>query len=200
MQTRLIIFSVLFLLSSCTERQNDQLNQTPNPIEVIDNKSLSDKIKSRGKDDYLENLYEEILRTDSSTSYLENMFKHLNDSQNDSLETFNDYQAKNAAYYQSAKSYASNIDDSTLKRYITKMIADSDTLFKQHIKTHTDLVQKIRNQDRYIYDLHYALKIYATLPLIQQYQETKKPGVAALKDYLEQQESFAKKIEATIKK
>lgn len=197
MHIKLTILIALFL-SSCSGRQ--QHEQVPNPEEAMESKTILSEGYDRRSKNYLEKLYNEIIRTDTSLQNLENWLEEIVKSQGDSLQTFNNYQTKNNEYYRSAANYASDIKDSILKQHVKKMIADSDTFFKQQIKTHADLSTQIQRQNIYLSDLHFALMIYATLPLIQQYQQTNIPDISPMKSYLAEQKSISQKIEKVLEK
>lgn len=198
MRIKIIILMALFF-SSCTGRNQSQ-NQIPNPEKAIESENILSETFKRGGEDYLVKLYHEILRTDTTFQNLENLFQQVAGSQEDSLQTFTDYQTKNTEYYKTADRYASNIQDSILKQHIYKLITSSDTLFKQKMQMHTAFAKQIQKQNLYLHDLHQALMIYSTIPLIQQYQLQNIPQINSLKSFLTDQKELSQKLETLIEK
>jgi hypothetical protein len=93
----------LLMLLSCTSRkENKTPSQADVPKALQDNKEtslISISKRSSYDHDLVEELYKEKVKSTPALKAIEELIDKLNDSQNDSLEIFNDFKTKNQQYY-----------------------------------------------------------------------------------------------------
>jgi hypothetical protein len=127
--------------------------------------------------DILNNIYEEILKTDTTLSRLDgSVYFLLRDKQVALEKPFKLYDQKNNLYYENAYDLLSSFSDSLLKQKYATMIQKS--LENYHEKT-KDLRDIINNHDlkaKKIEELRSILRLTKTLVYIERYQDKSKPN------------------------
>ena len=195
MRVALIISIVVsFALAACTNSRakDKQVQETPKALQDKSSSSSSEMIFKRSNDDLVESLYNELADKTPELKQLEDQIDNLRSSEDDSTESFVNYNSKNESYFNSAGSHADNIKDSVLRDKIKLLIANSVTKYNSSISLHNDLLKSIATKDRTLRDLHIVLKITRTLPLIGKYQKDNLPSTESLK-------GFSKALDKTIK-
>ena len=193
MKVALIISIVVLLaLAACTNsRAKDKpVQETPKALQ--DKSSSFEMVSKRHNDDLVENLYNELADKTPELKQLEDQIDNLRSSEDDSTESFVDYNAKNESYFNSADHHAGNIKDSVLRDKIKLLITNSVTKYNSSISLHNDLLKSIATKDLALRDLHIVLKITRTLPVINKYQKDNLPSTESLK-------GFSKALDKTIK-
>lgn len=188
---------VLFLSCTGPSGRNEN-NDTPAALE--DNKSSFEIVSKRSHEDMVESLYRELITKDTLLKKLEDLIDYINESRLESAESFNDFNGKNQAYFNSANRHLENIKDSVLKEKIKTMITTQVTKYTAQTSVHTNLLNTIENKSVTILDMYTALKIVKTLPLIDKFQKEKLPDTNPLKDFINQQENAILIADTLIKK
>jgi len=172
---KIIIYSIMLCIAfSC----NDAERQTDNkeiPVALQDDKSYS-IVSKRGSDDLLENLYTDAISKDSALKKLDESIHEIREGKSDSLKKFDIYDGKNQGYFTSVKNHVKEIQDSTLRKSLTKLINKNLEEYNNRISVHQKLIKSIDAKMVSLDDLEMALKISTTLPLIEKYQKEKLPN------------------------
>ncbi len=159
-----VVAFFLFISCKSNSRQDRPVNDTP---QALTNTTTSyDIIKKRGYEDLIERLYSELLTKEPGLKNIEEKIDSLRISGNDSMQSFFQFDHKNQSYYNSANTHTTHIKDSVLREKIRFLITASLLGYKTKISAHTLLVDKVNANDSTIADLHLALKIIKTMPLI----------------------------------
>lgn len=172
----LLSFSILLLIS-CSQNKPapQQQNNVPKALEA---KSADFSVVSKRYDnDIVQSLYDELLKEDKDLSKFEDGIEKTNSDKPDSLEYFHSFVDKNSSYYSSADRYLSSIKDSVLKNRIKQILAESNTRFESGLTQHKNLIQQIETKENQLADLHFAVKIIKTLPVMEKYQRENRPSL-----------------------
>ncbi len=172
----LLSFSILLLIS-CSQNKPapQQRNNVPKALEA---KSADFSVVSKRYDnDIVQSLYDELLKEDKDLSKFEDGIEKTNSDKPDSLEYFHSFVDKNSSYYSSADRYLSSIKDSVLKNRIKQILAESNTRFESGLTQHKNLIQQIETKENQLADLHFAVKIIKTLPVMEKYQRENRPSL-----------------------
>lgn len=172
----LLSFFILFLIS-CSQKgpQTQQQNNVPKALE--EKRYDFSVVSKRYDNDIVQSLYAELLKEDKDLSKFEDGIEKTNFNKPDSLEYFHSFVDKNTSYYSSADRYLSSIKDSVLKNRIKQILAESNTRFESGVAQHKNLVQQIETKENQLADLHFAVKIIKTLPVMEKYQRENRPSL-----------------------
>jgi hypothetical protein len=182
MRKLLFVSMVLTIILSCNNNRPRPQQETP---KALDEKSKSNSlVTKRGYDeDILESLYSELVDKTPELKKLEEDIDLIYDSKSDSLETFTSFDSKNDRYYNSAGSHAQGIKDSLLREKMKNLIQASLTNYNALTAPHNNLLTSIESKQTTLGDLHTALKIVRTLPVIAKYQKNSLPDSKRLEGY-----------------
>ncbi|MDR6562013.1 MULTISPECIES: hypothetical protein [unclassified Arcicella] len=202
MTTKIFISSILVLiLTSCnntSQQDNAKSNETPKALE--DNSSSDILLSKSRSESLLENLYSELINKNTDLKTFEDKLEQVNNSKRDSIYLFNNFNEKNIQYYDEAKDYTSEIQDSLLRDKMRKLIAGNLKKYNSSITKHNKLLKTIESNNLTISDIHTALKIVKTLPLMEKYQRDNLPKTKSLESYIKQQNEIIRQAELLIKK
>ena len=188
MRKLLFISTVLATILSCNNSRPQQ--ETPKALEEKD-KSYS-LVSKRGYDeDILESLYGELVDKTPELKKLEEDIDIIYESKNDSLQAFTSFDARNDRYYHSAGIHAQRIKDSLLRQKMKTLIQASLANYTSLTAPHNNLLKSIESKQATLGDVHTALKIVRTLPVIAKYQKNSLPDTKPL-------EGFSQKLSKTI--
>ena len=172
MRTQIIISTLIILtFASCknSSAPNNQKQETP---KALQDKSTSYEISySRGTEDLVHSLYNELLEKTPELKQLENEIDNIVQNKIDSTKLFGSFNGKNQAYYQSANGHVEKIKDSVLKNKMKLVLENGLAKYNSSILAHTNLLKTIDTQQLSISDLHTVLKITRTMQLIEKYQK-----------------------------
>lgn len=183
MRKLLFISMVLTIILSCNNDRPPQPQQeTP---KALDEKQESySLVTKRGyNEDILENLYSELVDKTPELKKLEEDIDIIYDSKNDSLEVFTSFDSKNDRYYNSAGIHAQGIKDSLLRQKMKNLIQASLANYNSLTAPHNNLLKSIESKQATLGDVHTALKIVKTLPVIAKYQKNSLPDTRPLEGY-----------------
>lgn len=197
---RLLLISLALLVISCKSDYDPKKQDTPKALTDNSESELSlSSYKSRDQD-LVERLYKEIVEKDKELQQLESNIQNLYASKTDSLESFNEFDAKNKSYYQTATSMAEAINDSLFKIKIKAFVARSDSAYNQKISRHNKLLQLLDEKEKALNDLRISIKIIRTLPLIEKFQQNNLPQTKPIEHILNQYDKVLKQADAQSKK
>jgi hypothetical protein len=190
------------ILISCTSRkENKTAPQADVPKALQDNKeSKLISYSKRGPEDLVEELYDEKVRSTPALKAIEEVIDKLNDSENDSLEVFNDFKAKNQQYYGSAKSHLNSIKDSLLKEEIDAVIGKNFLVYNNRVSGFEDLVTSLNNKSASADDRHSALMILISLGMMKEYQEKNMPSTKPIESVVNDYNMLIQKMDSVINK
>lgn len=201
MTTKIFLSAILvFILASCQNNRMQDKPQQETPKALEDNNSLDIVSKGRRSEDLLESLYSELVSKDVELKRLEVKINDLNSSKNDSIELFNKFNGKIQSYFRSIDSNVSEIEDSLLRDKMKLLIASSLTKYNSRIAKHNELLKTLAVNEIRISDLHTALKIVRTLPVIEKYQQDNLPTTRQLEGFIKQQYQTINLADTLIKK
>jgi hypothetical protein len=184
---RLLVFiSIVFIaLLSCNSPKQRVQQNVPKALEE---KKLSYSLVSkRGGDDLVEGIYSEMVDETPALKKLEEEIDALYNSKEDSLEAFQKFDSKNRSYYNSAQNHSSLIQDSLLRERIKRLVQSSLSSYNLITAPQNSILRSITSKEATLNDLHVALKIIKTLPVIGKYQKSNLPDTKSLEGYSEQQ-------------
>ena len=184
---RQLIFISIFLIAftSCNRHRKQPQQNVPKALE--EQQSTYSLISKRGNDDLVESLYGEVADETPALKKLEEDLDAINNSKEDSLEGFQKYHSKNNSYYNSAQNHTGQIQDSLLRERIKNLVQASQSNYNSLTAPHDNLLKSIESKETSLSDLHIALKIIKTLPVISKYQKNNLPNTKSLEGYSQQQ-------------
>ncbi len=194
MRQLLLTSIVLIAILSCNrdKRQSPQQN-VPKALE--EQNSTYSLITKRGNDDLFESIYQELTDETPALKKLEEDIIVVNSSKEDSLETFQKFNSKNNSYYGSAQNHVGIIQDSVLRERMKNMVQSSLSNYNSLTSAHNDILKSIASKEMSLGDLHVALKIIKTLPVIGKYQKANLPNTKSLEGYSQQQTKTINKVQ-----
>lgn len=160
---------LLIIFCSCSARKRER------PA-ILEGKKIdvSSIYKKKGGD-LVEALYAELLTHSTELKKLEDEIKAIKASLPDSLEAFATYHEKSVQYYELAEKKANTITDSLLKQSLLDFINRSRQHYRDSIATHTSIDSLLKRRAATIGNLHQALKLMSTLPVIEEFQQSNRP-------------------------
>jgi len=182
MRTLLFIPMILTIILSCNNKRQQPQPETPKALDEKD-KSYS-LVSKRGYDeDILESIYSELVDKTPELKKLEEDIDILYVSKGDSLEAFTNFDSKNDRYYNSAGIHSQGIKDSLLRQKMKNLIQASLANYNSLTAPHNNLLKSIESKEATLSDVHTALKIVRTLPVIARYQKNSLPDTKRLEGY-----------------
>jgi hypothetical protein len=203
MKKILIPLTVLILISCTSRNANKTAPQADVPKALQDNKETRLAVFSesgRDEHDLVEELYEEKVKSTPALQAIEKIIDKLNNSQNDSLEVFNDFKAKNQQYYGFAKSHLNSIKDSLLEKEIQSVIERNTLAYDNKISGLNDLVTILNGKSGSVDDRHSALMILISLGMMKEYQEKNMPSPKPIESVIGNYNRLIQKMDSVISK
>lgn len=194
-----ILVIIILSLASCNNNHTQDKSKIETPKALEDKNSSYDLISKRRYDDIVESLYDELVSKDIDLKNIEDKINALNHSKSDTTELFENFNAKNQSYFNSANRHLSEINDSLVKNTIKNLITLQLTKYDSKISKHKELLKLIEAKQITIADLHIVLKIVRTLPLIDKFQNENLPNIKSLESYIHQQNETIKQIDTLSK-
>ncbi len=154
--------------------------ETEIPEPLKDEKSSSGFIsKFKPRESMMEEIYSDLEKKDSVLQKLEIELQHFHAGMPDSLKRFDGYSAKSIAYYSSANESLKTLKDTVLRDELKAVLADSKSEYMGKISRFTNLQAHIDSNQVKIEDYHTVLKVVATLPIIEKYQDDGMPDITS---------------------
>jgi hypothetical protein len=201
----LLCLPPLLLAASCGESKKPQVSNSKIPKALQPGKETpsflaSSSYSERGYADLVNKLYDELLDQEVRLQDLERKLSALQMAQSDSTEAFETYDANSNNYYEFAGKHALDITDSNLRRQMETLIAGSREQYKSSQAKHEALIAQIEIGRTRIANLHQALKIARTLPVIEKYQRENLPSAMPLERLRQLQNAAVQEVEALLQK
>jgi len=193
MRQLLLTSIVLIGILSCNRHKHQPQQNVPKALE--ERKSAYSLISKRGNDDLVESIYQELTDETPALKKMEEDIDVVNNSKEDSLKTFQKFNSKNNSYYGSAQNHVGLIQDSVLREKMKKMIQSSLSNYNSLTNPHNNILKSIASKETSLSDLHVALKIIRTLPVIDKYQKDNLPNTKSLERYSQQQTKTINKLQ-----
>ena len=201
MKKLLASFCVLMLLSCSNRKERNSSQQTNVPEALQENKeSKSIGFKKRGSEDILEELYEEKVKSTPVLQDIEAMIDRLKGSHNDSLEVYNDFNAKNLQYYNSARSHLSSVKDSLLEKEIKTVVERSIAEYDNKISRSKNFVTILNSKPGSVNDRYTVLKVLVSLDMMKEYQEKNIPSPKPIESVINNYNNLIQKMDSVISK
>ena len=199
--SRSLIIAVIYLLASCNEPDQPSASAAPKALqEISDNTSLgSSSFSKRGGADLVERLYKEQVAKSPALQALEKTLERLPEKETDSTAAFNKYEENNEDYYSSAGKDVTEIKDSLLREKIKMLLASSESAYKNKVGPLSKLMAVLATKDTSLQDLHLALKIVKTIPVMERYQNDHLPATDPLQYLINQYEKAIQQTNSLIK-
>jgi hypothetical protein len=185
MKSFLFACIVLILVLSCNSPKQEPQQDVPKALE--EQKSTYSLVSKRGSGDLVESVYQELTDKTPALKELEENIDAVNNSKEDSLETFQQFGSKNNSYYGSAQNHTVLIQDSVLREKMKMLVQLSLSNYNALTNAQQNLLKSIASKETSLSDLHIALKIIKTLPVIGKYQKDNLPSTKSLEGYSQQQ-------------
>lgn len=196
--------SILLLLGllSCTSKPQREKPKQQTPAALNDERSYSAPTKTkRGEEGNLvARLYDELAEKDSALQRLENNIQDLQNSQSDSAAQIWNFKSKMENYYTSTDYALKDIRDSVLREKMKILITRNMERYNSRMEKNNELLKTIDNKNIRISDLHVALKITQTLPVIEKYQKQNLPATKPLDGYIRQQDKTLHLLDTLLEK
>jgi hypothetical protein len=198
MRKHFFISISLVALLSCNDHKKQQQQNVPDGLQKQETSySLASK---RGYRDIVERLYSELVEKTPALKKLEDDIDALKSSKDDSLDSFTTFDASNHEYYSSAQTHLTSIKDSLLRKKIQNLIQSSLASYNSLTAPHNRLLQSISSKESSLSDLHTALKIIRTLPVMEKYQKSNLPATNSLQGYANQVQKVINEAEQQVTK
>ena len=174
-----IIFISLFLFSCADSSSPDKPHkETP---KALQDKNAAGRYSSGKGGDLVERLYQELVTKTPELKNLEKEISDLRNSQGDSTHLFYSYNQRSQSYFNAAFLDITHINDSLLRERVKRLISGNKANYDSTVLKHTLLLDIIKEKATTLNDLHLALKITRTLPLIRRFQQENMPSTRPLK-------------------
>ncbi|WP_143159908.1 hypothetical protein [Chitinophaga jiangningensis] len=201
MMTRIFLSTILiFTLASCQNSQRNNQPQSPTPQALEDKSSFAIVSKSRYSENLMESLYAEIVSNDIALKRLEKSIADLNSSKQDSIDSFYKFDNKMQGYRNVVQLTVTQIQDTILRNRMKLLVDTHVAKYDSLIAKHKHLLNDINKNDSTLDDLHLALKIVTTLPVIEKYQRDNLPQTTPLEGFLNQQHKTIQLADSLVNK
>lgn len=190
-QALLSAFLLALILIACGAGQNrneSDVAETTDVADVLEGESSDYSINllksGRHYENLVDKLYKELLSDSEDLKKLEKSIDETNNKASELRGDFFEYDKKSESYYSSALHYTSSISDTLLKQEIVKVIEAHNESYKRKTSQLNNLLENIHGKEISLKDHHIILKLMMTLPMIENYQDVKKPSQDDLKDLI----------------
>ena len=170
-----ILLTLVICFISCYQSAKVEAPKPEVPKALQENTS-SIGFTKRGAGNLVSEIYAEQVEGVPSLKELENSIDNLNEITPDSLNIFNRYNQKNRAYYADATDMLHEIKDSVLRIKIQEIVTKSLNNYNSKIAGHAALIASVDLKKMALNDLHNALKLVKSLPVIEQFQQQNLPS------------------------
>lgn len=191
---------MLLGLTSCAKRSKRENHKQLTPAAL--NKGRSSVFISRRGNytNLVQLLYEELVENDTALQRLEADLDQLGKSRSDSSDQVSGFKEKIEDYYHDAGQGVKKIEDSVLRQRMEILLNRNMERYNTRMGKNNELLKVIRNKHTSLQDMHVALKITRTLPLIEQYQKQYLPATKPLEGYIKQQDKTIGLLDTLLEK
>jgi hypothetical protein len=172
------VISYLCLVGLCTFLFSCESESKPQEVDVIEKAiEASDNYDSysRSYHTMINKIYEEILKTDTALSNLEESTNRLLLDKNELEKPFKLYDERNTTYYKDANELLNDFTDSLLKQKYRALIQNSQANYSNKTQELRNIINSNDLKTQKITELRAILKLTKTLPFIEKYQDKAKP-------------------------
>lgn len=148
----------------------------------------------------VDELYSDLAEKRPELQTLESQLKWLNAASVDSVTAFDRYYEKSASYYSSANYVLESIKDSVLKQRLSLLLEASKNNLQKKTSRFSVLIASAEHESHVIEDYHQALKLVATLPVIEIYQDKNMPSIKPVKKLSDEATRLNNKTQQLVKK
>ena len=188
------------LVISCKNPSIDPPKKEKEAPKALQKKEYDYSLSKRGKDDIVTSLYNGLVDTTESLKKLENEINAIYEGKADSLEAFLDYKNQNNDYYSSADNHINQIKDSVLKIKMAQYLKNSIARYDALKSSHEGLLNDINLKDQSLSDLHTALRVLSTIPIMERYQKDYLPSQRPLRNLDNEINRVINKLDKEVKK
>ena len=162
-----------------------------------DNGSLR---KSGGDKNVVEAYYADLVDKNAALKQMEKEIQGNERNFYDMEGKFNTYNRPSTEYYNDAGNKADAIKDAALKATVQGWVTNSRTQYATRITELTKILGMLRDKKVSQDDYHLALKIAATLPVIEKYQQQNLPSDTEYQQLMKELDATIKKLEKMAKR
>jgi hypothetical protein len=192
---------ILIFATSCNRSRvhNNKPQETPTALQ---DEGSSAGILSKRYDynNLVESLYREIAEKTPVLKNLETKISEIHEGQQDSTILFDKYDEKNKSYYNAADRHIGEIHDSSLRVKMKSVLLNSLEKYNSSISNDTSLLKSLNAKTTTLGDLHNALKIIKTLPVIEKYQRDNKTSTEPVEGLIKEVDGAIKLTNTLMKK
>lgn len=197
--THSLIIAVIYLLASCNEPDQPSASAAPKALEEKSDDSRFSSSLGRSDRDLVESLYKEQVAKSPALQELEKTLERLPEKKTDSTAAYYKYKDNNGDYYGTAGKYVAEIKDSLLREKIKMLLASSESAYKNKVGPLSKLMEVLAIKDTSLQDLHLALKIVKTIPVMERYQNDHLPATDPIQYLINQYEKAIQQTKSLIK-
>ena len=199
-----VILLCAFFLGCSHESEKAATGKAEVPEPLKDKSSAELLVKSDTKrfsdGSLVDELYNDLAEKQPELQTLESQMKEFYAARTDSVEAYDNYHAKSDSYYSSANSLLLSIKDSVLKQRLVLLLDASKDKFQKKTSRFSVLIANTDKESRIMEDYHQALKLVATLPVVETYQDKNMPNIKPVQKLSDEAKRLNSKTQALVKK
>ena len=190
MKIKLILIASILLIS-CSPKQKTETNEgieelIETPEILNDNKTNSSYFLSkRYHENIIEELFNEALENNQKLNDLNKKIrKILSDSIQEKTKEYLVYKKNNTEYWNTAKSYINNLNDSIGKIELLKTFNKLEKNYERKVTNHESKMDSITSLKLYLSDQENLIKLLITQKMIDNYQINELPKIDKLESMI----------------
>lgn len=152
----------------------------------------------KGRQNQVEELYDECVNRSASLKNLEAELKKNLESKQELIRQFNAYQTVSAQYDAAALQMIAGISDTALREHLKRNISASRNHYENMLTEHRKALTQIASNEIKLHNQHLALKISATLPLMEQFRKNNLPDIGLFRSLIKEQADLLQKMNKQI--
>jgi hypothetical protein len=199
-----VLLLCAFTLGCGHENEKATVGKPEIPEPLKDKSSAALLVKSdvrRFSDGSLvDELYNDLAEKQPELQTLESQLREFYAARVDSVEAYDNYYAKSDSYYSSTNSLLLSIKDSVLKQRLVLLLEASKNKFRKKTSRFSMLIANADKESRIMEDYHQALKLAATLPVIETYQDKNMPSIKPVQKLSDEAKRLNNKTQTLVKK
>lgn len=189
-----IFFASALALSTLSCRENK--SQDHNIVEKAAENTKSDiPIKRLSKtQDIFDGIYYEKIKNDQELKKIDEKISLMQKDAHKMQSIYNSIISNSEDYYLIAKNEAKAINDSVLRKEMTKLIKESSENYSLNVQKIKELKHQINRNKQSIYSIYSAFKIRKTLPEIEKYQNAHSLKTDSLNQFINKQNKLLEEL------
>lgn len=196
MKTQIIaLLSFIIITYSCNDTNKgkspediifqEDINQVPESLEEKSDDGLS-YFSKRYKSDIITKLYDEAMSKNAKLKKLNDEIYKMSQIDNDSLSEYSKYLDTNNNYWRTANRHINQLQDSVLKKSTLEIFEALKLKYEANLSDYEHRLITINKKAILLNDKLILMKLFVTQPMIQNYQEKKKPDVKTLENIIKE--------------